>query len=296
MASSGTAQDRINQQTWRSRAARRRYGTAADWTDPGEAAAIAWLAEEVRGQPILDVGVGGGRTVPLLRALSDDYTAVDYIPEMVDICRRNHPAVRVLEMDARDLSALADNSFALVMFSFNGIDAVDYPGRLAILGEFARVLRPGGLVLFSTHNLQGPSYRETLSQFVRLPHLSADPIAVAIDAARVIGNLPLAAFNYVRHARLNHQFDGYAVRVCAAHKFGIVIVYTELAAQKRALAERGLRTEVVFGNLDDQPLREGQRLEDVLWFHCIARKAAAASDPSSMAAGETSKEHRRSGA
>jgi SAM-dependent methyltransferase len=270
---SRTAQDRINQQAWRSRSARRRYGTASDWTDPGEAAAMAWLAEEVRGQPILDVGVGGGRTVPLLRALSDDYTAVDYMPEMVDLCRRNHPGVRVLQMDARDLSRFADRSFALVMFSFNGIDAVDYSGRLAILREFARVLRPGGVVLFSTHNRQGPSYRETLSHFVRLPHLSLNPIAVGIDTARVLCNLPLATFNYLRHSRLNRECDGYAVRVCAAHRFGIVIVYTDLATQTQTLAELGLSIAVVFGNLDDTPVRDGQNLRDVSWFHVIARKS-----------------------
>jgi SAM-dependent methyltransferase len=277
---SGTAQDRINQHAWRSAGARRWYGSARDWTDPGEAAAVAWLADEVRGQPILDVGVGGGRTVPLLRALSDDYTAIDYLPEMVDLCRRNHPGVRVLQMDARVMARLADHTFTLVMFSFNGIDAVDYPGRLAILREFARVLRPGGVVLFSTHNRQGPSYRENLSRFVRLPQLSANPIAVAVDTARVVRNLPLATFNYLRHSRLNREGDGYAVRVCAAHTFGIVIVYTELAAQTRVLAELGLHTDVVFGNVDGEPLREGQHLDDVAWFHIIARKAAAPSDAS----------------
>ncbi|MHA7684397.1 class I SAM-dependent methyltransferase [Cupriavidus sp. PET2-C1] len=272
---SGTAQDRINQHAWRSWGARRWFGTASDWTDPGEAAAIARVADEVRGQPILDVGVGGGRTVALLRALSDDYTAVDYMPEMVEICQRNHPGVRVMQMDARNMSRFADSSFALVMFSFNGIDAVDYAGRVAILREFARVLRPGGLMLFSTHNMRGPSYRENLSRFVRLPHLSANPIAVGIDTARVICNLPIATFNYLRHSRLNREFDGYAIRVCAAHKFGIVIVYTEFAAQKRALAELGLHTDVVFGNLNGEPLREGQDLRDVYWFHFIARKPAS---------------------
>ncbi|MGO4325707.1 class I SAM-dependent methyltransferase [Cupriavidus sp. 2TAF22] len=276
---SGTAQDRINQHAWRSWGARRWFGTASDWTDPGEAAAIAWLAEEVRGQPILDVGVGGGRTVPMLRALSDDYTAVDYMPEMVEICQRNHPGVRVAQMDARDMSRFADNSFALVMFSFNGIDAVDYPGREAILREFARVLRPGGLVLFSSHNMRGPSYRENLSMFLRLPHLSGNPIAVGIDTARVLCNLPLATFNYLRYSRLNREFDGYAIRVCAAHKFGIVIVYTELEAQRRALAQLGLDTEVVYGNVDKEPLREGQALDEVYWFHFIARKAAAPATP-----------------
>ncbi|WP_059412013.1 class I SAM-dependent methyltransferase [Cupriavidus basilensis] len=271
-----TVQDRINRHAWRSWGARRWFGTASDWTDPGEAAAIAWVADQVRGQPILDVGVGGGRTVPPLRALSSDYTAVDYMPEMVAICRRNHPGVRVEQMDARDMAALPDGHFALVMFSFNGIDAVDHAGREAILREFARVLRPGGLVLFSTHNLRGPSYRENLSKFLRLPRLSANPVAVGVDAARVLCNLPLATFNYLRHSRLNREFDGYAIRVCAAHKFGIVIFYTELEAQRRALARLGLHTEVVFGNVDAAPLRDGQDLGEVYWFHFIARKAAGA--------------------
>jgi hypothetical protein len=63
------------------------------------------------------------------------------------------------------------------------------------------------------------------------------------------------------------------VRVCPAHQFGIVIVYTDLATQTRALAELGLSTEVVFGNLDDTPVRDGQNLREVVSFHLIARKA-----------------------
>jgi Methyltransferase domain len=85
------AQDRINRTAWRTRSARYCYGSASDWTDPGEAAAIAWVADKVRDQPLLDVGVGGGRTVPFLTRISNDCTAVDYTPELVEICRRNHP-------------------------------------------------------------------------------------------------------------------------------------------------------------------------------------------------------------
>src|SRR5580698_3164394 len=118
------AQDRINRTAWRTRSARHWYGSANDWTDPGEAAAVAWVADEVRDQPLLDVGVGGGRTVPFLTRISSDYTAVDYTPELVEICRRNHPGVRVHHMDARNMAAFSDNTFALVTFSFNGIDSV----------------------------------------------------------------------------------------------------------------------------------------------------------------------------
>jgi SAM-dependent methyltransferase len=224
---SQTVQDEINRKAWRSGGARRLFGALAGYTDPGEAGALAYIADEVRGQPLLDVGVGGGRTVPLLRRLSDDYTAVDYTAELVDICRHNHPGVRVLHADARDLSAFEDDSFALVMFSWNGIDAVDPVGRQAILREFARVLRPGGILLFSSHNMLGPGYRENLLDMLH-------------------------------------------------YRFGIVIYYTELETQKRALSHFGLTTEAVFCNLHDRQLSESDDMQRVFWFHFVARKPFAA--------------------
>ncbi|HBD34124.1 MAG TPA: SAM-dependent methyltransferase, partial [Cupriavidus sp.] len=115
--STAVAQDTINRKAWRSWGARRWFKILSDWTDPGEAAAIAFVADAVRDTPILDVGVGGGRTVPMLRKLSQHYEAIDYMPEMVEICQHNHPDIRVSQMDARDLSAFEDNTFGLVVFS-----------------------------------------------------------------------------------------------------------------------------------------------------------------------------------
>jgi SAM-dependent methyltransferase len=40
-----------------------------------------------------------------------------------------------------------------VLFSFNGIDYVDHGDRLGILREIHRVLKPGGWLVFSSHNL-----------------------------------------------------------------------------------------------------------------------------------------------
>lgn len=268
----GFVQDRINQAVWRSRGALRGYGRASGWTDPGEAAAIAWIAERVRDEPILDVGVGGGRTVPLLKTISADYTAVDYTPELVEICRRNHPGTRVHRMDARDMSAFADESFSLVVFSYNGIDAVDHDGRMAILKEFARVLRPGGFTLFSTHNLAGPSYREGPSRLARLPRRSANPFAIALDAARIAYSLPVGAFNYFRNSRFNRVFDGYAMRVCAAHKFGILTMYTDFATQQRQLADVGLKLRAAFGGSSGEPVRRDQDLGGEAWLHFVASK------------------------
>ncbi|WDD95741.1 class I SAM-dependent methyltransferase [Burkholderia sp. FERM BP-3421] len=265
-------QDSINRAAWRSRSARNGYGRASGWTDPGEAAAFAWLAERIRGQPILDIGVGGGRTVPLLTALSTDYIAVDYTPELVEICQRNHPGIQVRHMDARDLSAFADACFGLVAFSYNGIDAVDHAGRLAILGECARVLRPGGYLLFSTHNLHGPSYRRRPSDLLRLPRRDAGLVEFGRDTLRILYALPVGAFNYLRHTRLDQIEDGYATRVCAAHRFGIVILYTDFATQRRQLADAGLHFDVAFGNADGARVDETVDLSREEWIHFIARK------------------------
>jgi SAM-dependent methyltransferase len=273
MSRNAVAQDSINRTAYCSRSALRWYGNARAWVDRGEQAALEFVADKVRDQPILDVGVGGGRTVPIMRSISTSYTAVDYTPELVQICQRNFPDVRVLQMDARDMSSFSDESFALVMFSFNGIDSVDYEGRCAILREFSRVLRPGGFVVFSTHNLQGPSYRENVSVFLRLPQLSTNPLSVGVDTARVLYSLPIAAFNYIRYSKLNREYDGYAVRVCAAHKFGTVLMYTDIATQRRQLANVGLVTDAVFGNTKGAPLNENENdVSSEYWCHFVARK------------------------
>jgi len=53
------------------------------YVDPGEKILYDSIAKAAAGKPILDIGVGGGRTVPHLTAMSADYTAIDYSAEMV---------------------------------------------------------------------------------------------------------------------------------------------------------------------------------------------------------------------
>ncbi|HUN43594.1 MAG TPA: class I SAM-dependent methyltransferase [Acetobacteraceae bacterium] len=85
-------------------------------------------ATEALGAPILDIGVGGGRTTPLMRAISTNYCGIDYIPEMVAIARRRFPDADFRVMDAREMD-FHNGRFALTTFSYNGIDSVDVKGR-----------------------------------------------------------------------------------------------------------------------------------------------------------------------
>jgi SAM-dependent methyltransferase len=92
----------------------------------------------------------------MLRSLSSEYVAVDYSPEMVDVCRQAYPGLDVHECDARDLSMFDDETFSLVIFSLNVIDNLDHESRLAALAEMLRMLRRGDLFVCSTFNRNGP--------------------------------------------------------------------------------------------------------------------------------------------
>lgn len=266
----GEALDRVNQNAWNSGDAKRRFINASGWTDPGEQAAVEWVQRECRDQPILDIGVGAGRTVPLLRAVSHDYIGVDYTQKLLDLCRDNHPGVDLRWMDARDLSALPSGHFALVQFSCNGIDCVDYDDRLRIMKEMERVTRPGGFILYSSHNRGGPGYREPFSRI--LPRFTFNPVKFGWRTARLLYRLPVAGFNYLRHARLARDYDGYSIATAEAHNFGIVIIYTTLDQERKHLAQLGLTPEAIFGSKDAMRIPDDAPTSDAWWLHFIARK------------------------
>src|SRR5579862_5345833 len=115
------------------------YARKAELSPP-ELAMLAAVRDEVAGQPILDLGVGGGRMVPALRDLSQDYVGIDYSREMVTAARRRFPGVRIEYGDARDLSAFHDGTFRLVVFSCNGLGMVGHDDRQRVLDEVHRVL------------------------------------------------------------------------------------------------------------------------------------------------------------
>jgi len=262
--------DQINRDAWRDPSAVRWYSNSEGWTDPGERAALASVATAAEDHPILDLGVGGGRTVPLLRAISRDYTAVDYTPELVEACRARYPDARVLHGDARDLSRFADGSFQLAVFSFNGIDSVNADDRITILRGVHRVLRPGGVFLFSAHNSEGPGPREGFSFGV---DLTRNPLKLAARVARRALHATRSLRNYQRYAKLGYEGAGFSIANASAHDHGILVHYATLGYQLRQLEGAGFRPEpLIFANVDGRLVSLGEDTRDVWWFHFVARK------------------------
>jgi SAM-dependent methyltransferase len=105
------------------------------------------------GMAVLDLGVGGGRTTSYLSRVASRYVGVDYSETMVRICRNKFPDLDFVLADASDLSVFEDASFDAIVFAFNGLDSVvPDEKRLRCLRECWRVLRPAGLLVFSSHN------------------------------------------------------------------------------------------------------------------------------------------------
>ena len=265
--------DAVNRQAWQQPDTVHVYRKLQGHTDPGEQAAIDYVAGEARSRPLLDIGVGGGRTTPLLQAISTDYVGIDYTEAMVQVCRHQHPDTRIEHMDARDLSAFADGQFALAMFSFNGIDAIDYADRHTVLREVHRVLQDGGRFLFSAHNRNGPGHGE-------VPRLSLEfswnPLKLGWRGLKLARSLGPSWRNHSRNRKLGETHEAWSIQNCSAHDFSIVVMYTTLTEQVRQLQDAGFTVEQVLSSETGLSVRDEDSARSACWLHYVARKTGLA--------------------
>ena len=119
---------------------------------PPEQTVLDGLGPALRQMDVLDLGVGAGRTAWFLAPHARSYLGLDYSHAMIEQCRRLLPGRAFVVGDASRLDFAADGSYDFVLFSYNGIDHLDLPGRERALVEMKRVLRPGGALVFSSHN------------------------------------------------------------------------------------------------------------------------------------------------
>jgi ubiquinone/menaquinone biosynthesis C-methylase UbiE len=220
------------------------------WTDEletHERAALASVIDTVRGKRILDLGVGAGRTVKGLRAISEDYVGVDYVQEMVDHCRNRFPAVRFETGDARSLPVFADASFDLIVFACNGICMVDHQGRLEIVNEAYRLLAPGGYFIFSMNNRDWPRHNE----FLALPGFvpSSNPLKLAVRTTRFVAQTVYRLNNRMLNKRHEVRQAEYAIINDRSHDYRTMLYFTTIDNQRRQLAAAGFKPDITVFDL-----------------------------------------------
>lgn len=133
------------------------------------------LAETAPGARVLDLCCGTGRAAGAAAALGARAEGVDISPAMIDAARRAFPAAA---FDVGDAEAIPreDGRYDAVICAF-GLMHVGDPA--AMLGEMARVLKPGGRVALShwVGPPESPLFRIVFGAMQRLADMSAAPPA-----------------------------------------------------------------------------------------------------------------------
>ena len=279
---SSTSTD-ANRQFWRLRTAVREYQNYQGWLDDGERVAIEALASEVRGLPLLDIGVGAGRTTSILRLLTDDYVGIDWSPEMVDVCRSMHPGVDIRQADARDLSTFASSTFKCVVFSFNGLDSIaDHEERRRVVAEVHRVLRSDGIFAYSTLSMHGRCFRQlpwhpapwrSGGKVGWMYGLSPRPERLARFAVNFSPSFLRTRCPYADwwHSRsMTERHSEWATAPLANHKFSL-LHFSTIEGEHTILGEHGFRISDAFSTSGDR-IDENSEMPSCPWFFVVARK------------------------
>jgi SAM-dependent methyltransferase len=262
-------------QAWRVPSRVERYRALQGWIDDGERSAFMSIADEVRAQPILDLGVGAGRTTAFMRLLTDAYVAVDSSPEMVAAARAVFPGLDVRHGDARDLSEFPSATYSLVLFSYNGIDYLDHDGRLRVYDEVRRVLRPGGIFAYSTFSKDSHLYGQRPWFQGPWPPTVRRVARGLVDAPRRLPRLPALYANWWKSHRASEDHGGWGTAPVAALDFELVH-FTTVRFEQTTLAERGFGVRKM---LDRRGSSTSARCDDP-WFFVLAEKKHPASQRS----------------
>ena len=258
----------VNREAWAHPEQLDAFARVSGWNDPSERGIISGLPSAGGLGDVCDIGVGGGRTVPLLVATASSYVAIDFMPEMVQVAKDRLPGVDIRLGDARHLE-FPDASFDLVVFSSNGLDALGHDDRMVALTEIRRILRTRGVLVFSSHNYLGPGPRE------RPWGLPPIHLRQPRSSARAVGRRLLRQRRMRERYRaaeaLHVEGPGWSMAASGAADFGLVIHYATIDELLRELRQVGFG-----GSIDVWDDAKGVRLEPtgehrrVWYFNVVA--------------------------
>jgi SAM-dependent methyltransferase len=219
----------INRGLYARRALVRKYA-AKRMLYPAEAAVLKRYLDDVAKRPVLELGCGAGRLAAHLQPLTSRYVGIDISPHMVEYCQSLLPDLTFAVHDMNDLGEFADDGFSTVFAIANVLDCVGHDDRLGVLRAVHRVLAPGGLFVFSSHNL-------SWSQMGEPPRLELS-LRPHVLARRVVDHV-LARFQRARHKHLEQRTRDYAVVTDSGHDFTVLHYYIARKTQGHQLADHG---------------------------------------------------------
>jgi SAM-dependent methyltransferase len=254
--------DTLNRKFYQNKQVADWYGSKS-FVMPEEQAFLRDFTSEFQGGRALDVGIGAGRSTRYLLPLVGQYVGFDYAREMVEQAMLQFPNANLGVQDARDLSAYPKHHFDLVLFSFNGIDCLSHDGRLCVLREIHRVLKPNGLFAFSSHNRERP----VVAPYARenLP-LSRNPVTLLRNIVSYVSGIR----NWLGTRQLATDTLEYAQRHDSGNHFKVPAYYISKSSQAAQLCREGFALEKLY-NRQGQTSTITAKDSDSSWIFYVSR-------------------------
>ncbi|MGH3079410.1 MAG: class I SAM-dependent methyltransferase [Gaiellaceae bacterium] len=154
-------------------------------------AAVRWLAGD-EPRDVVDLGAGTGKLSRALVSLGHRVTAIEPLPEMLDLFPGAAPGASAI-LGTAEIIPLPD-AFADVVVSGQAFHWFDH--ALA-MPEIARVLRPAGRLglVWNTRDDDDP-FMARLSAVIGNERLGGDQSYLAVDESRLFGPVETAAFRH----------------------------------------------------------------------------------------------------
>jgi ubiquinone/menaquinone biosynthesis C-methylase UbiE len=106
------------------------------------------------GDNVLDLACGMGRTTRLLQEMGMRVRGIDRSENFVKLTNQRFPHLDI-RLGSYDDIQEESSSFTNILIGLNGIDyAFPETQRVKTLKECARVLKPGGILIYSSHNVK----------------------------------------------------------------------------------------------------------------------------------------------
>ena len=252
--------DLINKKTYENRRTALHY--AHQRLQPVEITIFSRYKNSICSKTLLDVGCGAGRTTPYLTSLSTNYIGIDYSLAMIRLCRSRFPDIQFLHCDVRDMSVFGDHTFDFVLFAFNGLDYIGHEDRIRALREIHRVLRRGGIFVFSSHNR---NCRSVVSS-PRL-RLARNPWTQGKNMAKFL----LSAYNHRRNKNYEHFERKYAIINDEAEWFSLLTYYIDKKLQTAQLCDVGFAVTEMYDTRCKR-LESDDDDADSGWVYYVARR------------------------
>ena len=109
------------------------------------------------GGRLLDVGCGAGRASIALAEMGVDVVGIDLSQTMITVARQQADLTgTTVAFEVMDVTGMrfANASFEAALFSYNGLELLPgREGKKSAMEEIGRILKPGGIFIFTTHSL-----------------------------------------------------------------------------------------------------------------------------------------------